>query len=195
MTSSDAVAWVSAGAAIGQAIFSVGAIVAATWIATRQERVAARIRESDRLEAKAEALVVARDHAIEMAHGLVAWDKSLDIWRIAFEQGDGAFKWGNISRLAEDPNGLNVPEPVLRLIGRFRVLGPATQAVQNAVVARDDLKLLQPQARQLWSRNAHQGPRSVASEDVDPLYEAIERYCSTVRQARIAVLALRDRDS
>lgn len=193
MGSPDAAAWVSAGAAIGQALLSVGTIVAATWIATRQERVAARIRESDRKEAKEDALVAARDHAIELAHGLIAWDTSLDIWRAAIDEGNGRFRWGNVSRLAEDPNGLNIPEPVLRLAGQYRVLGPATEAVQNAVVARDDLKLARPRAVQLWKQKELHGEGGVSDDDIVPIFDAIERYCKSVKEAREAVVRLRDR--
>jgi hypothetical protein len=199
MTSSDDAAWLSAFAAVGQAVFSVGAIAAAAWIAGRQERTAAMVRGEEAEGRKiAEALataadergsyIAARDNAIVIASSLATWNEAFVGWRSAFDNDELAAKWVALRSIVDRTVPLDLPPPIARLAGNLRVLGMAAENVQRVVVKRDVLDF---KRKAIAEATAHETKSGNFNEALrDSLFAHVKEFAFAVDKANTTINGL-----
>jgi hypothetical protein len=175
-------AWVSAMASVGQAIFSVLAIVAAGRLASGQRAHETRLREQA-------SLLRARDNAIRIASAMTSWADKARRWLDALDA-SGPESWVPLSQIADNLDVIAVPQRVIDLSGKFRQLGPGAHPVQRAVVAQAKLREAAPEIAGVWAQ-------ATLRRGADPGGPAqyillIRTYCEAVIAAEAAVLRVRD---
>ena len=134
MTSSEWAAWVQAWSAVGQAFFSVVAIVAAIIIA-KVDRNDMRNQNDLALKgAAAEKASRARDHGLILVIPIAAWSTQWNHIRKSLALADRDLgERTAIDAVDEQEQFLSLPKAVRDVAGRLSELGPAASAVQNLV--------------------------------------------------------------
>jgi hypothetical protein len=174
MESTVLAAWV-------QAVGSVGAIIAAMFIA-----------RADRLHAASgqgrERLLVARDHALSLEKAMAAWLDTAANWGNELNNPLGDRMWGASNSLGEALLSLNLPYQIEMLSGLYRELGPAAVPVQRAVIAH---RALAKQRRHLLEAGRS---GAMLSEDAEKVFAdarpLVVAYADAVNRAVAAVTEL-----
>lgn len=165
-----------------QAFGSIGAILAAGFIAGWQSRSETRLR-------KATEQIVARDFAMLIERPMRAWTAKAKEWLRVLNLMDGMGEWAMISQLAESPDLMEPPTEVWRFVGRFRDFGPAANRLQEAAVAWNAISDGAAKIRATWSQGDAVEESDTSGREW--IVGMIRRYANAVIEANEAVESLK----